>query len=69
MMGNIEYRVIKGLLTAKPAESIDSVEYENELREDYTEQGKAEKITVEVPVESPEKETEPTVIRLSDEKK
>lgn len=69
MMGNIEYRVIKGLLTAKPAESIDSVQYENELREDYAESGKPEKITVEVPVENSEKEAEPTVIRLSDEKK
>ena len=39
MMSDIEYRVIKGLLTAKPQESIDAVELESALREDYIETG------------------------------
>lgn len=37
MMSDIEYRVIKWLLTAKPVESTDSVNMENKLREDYIE--------------------------------
>ncbi len=65
MMADIEYRVIKGLLTAKPQESIESVKLENALREDYTETGMAEKLSTNIPEEKPEI----TVIRLSDDKK
>lgn len=59
MMNDIEYRVIKWLLTAKPAESTDSVNLENELRNDYIEQATPQK----------EKNKEINVIRLSDDKK
>lgn len=80
MMSDIEYRVTKGLLTAKPAESIDSVEYENELREDYIETAKTEKNPSEVTIalqntddnyteNDPNKNGDITVIRVGDEKK
>lgn len=77
MMSDIEYRVIKGLLTAKPQESIDAVELESALREDYIETG-SEAVGVAhvsansengeisiTPVDTPEI----NVIRLSDDKK
>ncbi len=37
LINDLEYRVIKALLTAKPSEAIDSVELESALRSDYTE--------------------------------
>lgn len=76
VMGDIEYRVIKGLLTAKPAEAIDSVEYESALREDYLEGGAEAvgipniQINTNISTEnSNESEGQITVIRLDDKKK
>ena len=77
MMSDIEYRVIKGLLTAKPQESIDAVELESALREDYIETGCEAVGVVHVPVNSengeisitPVDTPEINVIRLSDDKK
>ena len=77
MMSDIEYRVIKGLLTAKPQESIDAVELESALREDYIETGSEAVGVVHVPVNSengeisitPVDTPEINVIRLSDDKK
>ncbi|MBS9783731.1 preprotein translocase subunit SecA [Candidatus Gracilibacteria bacterium] len=37
LINDLEFRVIKALLTAKPAEAIESVELESALRSDYTE--------------------------------
>jgi hypothetical protein len=36
MMGTIEHRVVKGLLTARPREGIESVNLEEKLLESYT---------------------------------
>lgn len=77
MMGDIEYRVIKGLLTAKPQESIDAVELESALREDYIETGSEAVGVAHVPANSengeisitPVDTPEINVIRLSDDKK
>ena len=77
MMSDIEYRVIKGLLTAKPQESIDAVELESALREDYLETGSEAVGLANVPENSENGEIsissvetpEINVIRLSDEKK
>lgn len=80
IMSDIEYRVIKGLLTAKPAESIESVELENELREDYIETAQTEKKPSEITIalqntddnyeeNDPNKAGDITVIRVSDDKK
>ena len=77
MMSDIEYRVIKGLLTAKPQESIDAVELESALREDYIETGSEAVGVAHVPVNSengeisitPVDTPEINVIRLSDDKK
>lgn len=41
MISDIEYRVIKGLLTTKPQESIDSVKLESTLMSDYAENAQA----------------------------
>lgn len=54
MMSDIEYRVIKGLLTAKPQESIDSVALESTLREDYIESGVPSKEVPTITVSSEE---------------
>ena len=40
MMGTIEHRVVKGLLTARPREGIESVNLEEKLLESYTNEGK-----------------------------
>ena len=77
MMSDIEYRVIKGLLTAKPQESIDAVELESALREDYIETGSEAVGVAHVPANSENDEISITpvdtpeinVIRLSDDKK
>ena len=77
MMSDIEYRVIKGLLTAKPQESIDAVELESALREDYIETGSEVVGVAHVPANSengeisitPVDTPEINVIRLSDDKK
>ena len=77
MMSDIEYRVIKGLLTAKPQESIDAVELESALREDYLETGSEAVGLANVPENSENGEIsissvetpEINVIRLSDDKK
>ena len=77
MMSDIEYRVIKGLLTAKPQESIDAVELESALREDYIETGSEAVGVAHVPANSengeisitPVDTPEINVIRLSDDKK
>lgn len=76
MMSDIEYRVIKGLLTAKPQESIDSVELESALREDYLETGSEAVGLAHMPENSENGEIiissnqpEINVIRLSDDKK
>lgn len=77
MMSDIEYRVIKGLLTAKPQESIDAVELESALREDYIETGSEAVGVAHVPANSENGEVSITpvdtpeinVIRLSDDKK
>lgn len=77
MMSDIEYRVIKGLLTAKPQESIDAVELESALREDYIETGSEAVGVAHVPANSENGEISITpvdmpeinVIRLSDDKK
>lgn len=77
MMSDIEYRVIKGLLTAKPQESIDTVELESALREDYIETGSEAVGVAHVPANSengkisitPVDTPEINVIRLSDDKK
>ena len=77
MMSDIEYRVIKGLLTAKPQESIDAVELESALREDYIETGSEAVGVAHVPANSengeisitPVDTPEINVIRLSDGKK
>lgn len=77
MMSDIEYRVIKGLLTAKPQESIDAVELESALREDYLETGSEAVGVAHVPANSengeisitPVDTPEINVIRLSDDKK
>lgn len=77
MMSDIEYRVIKGLLTAKPQESIDAVELESALREDYIETGSEAIGVAHVPANSENDEISITpvdtpeinVIRLSDDKK
>jgi preprotein translocase subunit SecA len=39
MMGTIEHRVVKGLLTARPREGIESVNLEEKLLESYTNEG------------------------------
>ncbi|MDO4874036.1 MAG: preprotein translocase subunit SecA [Candidatus Gracilibacteria bacterium] len=77
MMSDIEYRVIKGLLTAKPQESIDAVELESALREDYIKTGSEAVGVAHVPANSengeisitPVDTPEINVIRLSDDKK
>ncbi len=39
MMGTIEHRVVKGLLTARPRGGIESVNLEEKLLESYTNEG------------------------------
>lgn len=71
MMSDIEYRVIKWLLTAKPTESIDSVNLESNLREDYIESEWVLAntiITIKNQTPKPESQKEINVIRLSDKK-
>lgn len=55
MMDDVEFRVIKGLLTAKPQESMDSVALESALLEDYVESANTEKAKISLESIAPDK--------------